>query len=80
MDDRLLEELRATPGEACFTEVFNRNRGAVLIRCRRMPGAPAAEMAVPGQVRAVLDRLPAGRRVALTCQPARKPRHDSGIL
>jgi RNA polymerase sigma-70 factor (ECF subfamily) len=130
MEDRLLDELRATPSEACFTEVFNHNRRAVLGRCRRMLGDPAAaedlvqetfavafakihlfkggafsswllaiarnrcinylraslrkpeaplaedaphsltgdpvaEMAVSGQVRAVLERLPAGQRVAL---------------
>ena len=42
MDESLLDELRATPSEACFTEVFKLHRRAVLTRCRRMLGDPAA--------------------------------------
>jgi RNA polymerase sigma-70 factor, ECF subfamily len=42
MDDRLLDELPATPSEAWFTDAFNHNRRAVLTRCRRMLCDPAA--------------------------------------
>ncbi|HMD71817.1 MAG TPA: RNA polymerase sigma factor [Bryobacteraceae bacterium] len=42
MDESLLDELRAAPSEACFTEIFNLNRRAVLTRCRRMLGDPSA--------------------------------------
>jgi len=130
MDDTLLDELRVAPSEACFAEVFRRNRRAVLSRCRWMlgdsaaaedlaqetfavafakihlfqggvfsnwilqiarnqcinylraslrareaplpddalsglTGDPADEMAVAGQVRSVLERLPAEQRAAL---------------